>query len=51
MFKVVDKKLKVITVYDIRYKSGYPFFVFYEDGEWRTKSAKEFKPYGLKEII
>jgi len=31
-------------VYDIQYKRGYPFFTFYENGQWITRSAKYYEP-------
>ena len=32
------------TVYGVQYKHGYPFFTFYEDGIWITRSAKYYMP-------
>ena len=51
MFKVIHKETnKVVDIYDIRYDAitGYPQFLYYEDGEWLLKSAKHFKPIGTK---
>lgn len=31
-------------VYAVQYKHGYPFFTFYEDGRWVTRSAKYYVP-------
>ena len=31
-------------VYAVQYKHGYPFFTFYEDGKWITRSAKGYVP-------
>jgi hypothetical protein len=31
-------------VYAIQYKHGYPFFTFYENGLWITRSAKHYIP-------
>jgi len=31
-------------VYSVQYKHGYPFFTFYEDGRWVTRSAKYYRP-------
>jgi hypothetical protein len=31
-------------VYSVQYKHGYPFFTFYEDGKWITRSAKYYEP-------
>lgn len=31
-------------VYAVQYKHGYPFFTFYEDGKWVTRSAKYYVP-------
>jgi hypothetical protein len=31
-------------VYSVQYKHGYPFFTFYEDGKWITRSAKYYVP-------
>ena len=31
-------------VYAVQYKHGYPFFTFYEDGKWITRSAKSYIP-------
>jgi hypothetical protein len=31
-------------VYSVQYKHGYPFFTFYEDGQWVTRSAKYYVP-------
>jgi len=36
----VEKK----KVYAVSYKNGYPFFTFYEDGKWITRSAKHYIP-------
>ena len=57
MFEVYDKRdenyierinniiiFKKKTVYSIQYKNGYPFFTFYEDGQWITRSAKYYIP-------
>lgn len=38
-----DPKVK-ITVYDIQYKNGYPFFLIYQHGQWITRSAKYYVP-------
>ena len=39
-----NEKLQVKTVYGVQYKYGYPFFTFYEDGVWVTRSAKYYVP-------
>jgi len=53
MFEVYDKRLKQqynmevrkkIIVYSVQYKNGYPYFTFYEDGQWITRSAKYYIP-------
>ena len=55
MFYVRDKELKSYIdgisdsrfkkkVYAVQYKHGYPFFTFYEDGKWVTRSAKYYVP-------
>jgi hypothetical protein len=31
-------------VYSVQYKHGYPFFTFYENGQWITRSAKYYVP-------
>jgi hypothetical protein len=31
-------------VYSIQYKHGYPFFTFYEKGQWIIRSAKHYIP-------
>jgi hypothetical protein len=31
-------------VYSVQYKHGYPFFTFYENGQWITRSAKHYEP-------
>lgn len=31
-------------VYSVQYKHGYPFFTFYENGRWVTRSAKYYIP-------
>ena len=31
-------------VFSVQYKNGYPFFTFYEDGKWVTRSAKYYEP-------
>jgi len=31
-------------VYSVQYKNGYPFFTFYENGQWITRSAKYYVP-------
>jgi hypothetical protein len=31
-------------VYSVQYKHGYPFFTFYENGKWVTRSAKYYEP-------
>lgn len=57
MFYVLSKKPESIfdeesdtrrikTVYSIQYKNGYPFFTFYENGRWITRSAKHYIPIG-----
>ena len=58
MFEVYNKRVKqtydknnrkIITVYGIRYKNGYPYFTIYEDGQWITRSAKWFMPVIIEE--
>ena len=55
MFYVYSKKPESICdevhnirrkkkVYSVQYKHGYPFFTFYEDGIWVTRSAKYYEP-------
>lgn len=45
MFKVIDKsKNEQKSVYAVSYKKGYPFFTFYDNGQWITRSAKHYKP-------
>jgi hypothetical protein len=55
MFYVTSKKPESIfdeksgmrnkkKVYSVQYKSGYPFFTFYENGQWITRSAKHYEP-------
>ena len=39
-----DEGLKI--VYSVQYKRGYPFFTFYENGKWITRSAKYYEPVG-----
>lgn len=39
-----NEKPQVKTVYGVQYKHGYPFFTFYEDGIWVTRSAKHYVP-------
>ena len=54
MFKVIHKETsKVVDIYDIRYDaiSGYPQFLYYENGQWVLKSAKHFKPIENKKIL
>jgi hypothetical protein len=31
-------------VYAVQYKHGYPFFTFYENDKWVTRSAKYYVP-------
>ena len=33
-----------LKVYAVQYKHGYPFFTFYEDNKWITRSAKYYVP-------
>jgi hypothetical protein len=48
MFFVYEKNskdiMKKIIIYDIQYKRGYPFFTFYKNGQWVTRSAKHYIP-------
>lgn len=51
MFYVKEKKNngnkeipQVKTVYGVQYKHGYPFFTFYENEQWITRSAKHYIP-------
>ena len=56
MFYVINKKPKSIFEqvtgdrlppkedYAVQYKKGYPFFLFYENGQWITRSAKYYEP-------
>lgn len=55
MFYVYSKKLESYCdgisgtrmkkkVYAVQYKHGYPFFTFYEDDRWVTRSAKYYEP-------
>ena len=46
MFTVYEKSTgKAVKVYNIRHdKSGYPHFLIYEDGQWKYRSAKHYKP-------
>jgi hypothetical protein len=37
---VISKKI----VYAVQYKHGFPFFTFYENGQWITRSAKYYEP-------
>lgn len=40
-----DRDIKILKkVYSVQYKHGYPFFTFYEDGKWVTRSAKYYVP-------
>lgn len=39
-----NEKPQVKAVYGVQYKHGYPFFTFYEDGIWVTRSAKHYTP-------
>jgi len=59
MFYVINKKSNSVfeqmtgdrlppqKVYAIQYKKGYPFFLFYENNRWITKSAKYYKPVDI----
>ena len=44
MFRVFDKENEIwVDVYRIRDdKNGYPYFLIYEDGVWKYRSAKYF---------
>jgi hypothetical protein len=45
MFEVYEKKSNTKkTVYGVHYKKGYPFFTFYENGQWISRSAKHYMP-------
>lgn len=55
MFYVRDKELESYIdgisdsrfkkrVYAVQYKHGYPFFTFYEEGKWVTRSSKYYVP-------
>lgn len=55
MFYVISKEPECICdevsgnrmkklVYSVQYKRGYPFFTFYENGQWITRSAKHYIP-------
>jgi len=41
--KISDTKI-IKIVYAVQYKHGYPFFTFYENGQWITRSAKHYEP-------
>jgi len=41
--EVLGTRTKKI-VYSVQYKHGYPFFTFYENGQWITRSAKYYEP-------
>ena len=40
----MEDGIKIKRVYAVQYKNGYPFFTFYENGQWITRSAKFFIP-------
>ena len=42
---------KKYRVYDITYKSGYPRFLIYKDGQWLRMSAKHFRPYTFEDRL
>lgn len=41
--EVTSNRIKK-KVYSVQYKHGYPFFTFFEDGKWVTRSAKYYMP-------
>ena len=43
-YKEDEEFINPITVFAIRDKKGYPYFLIYEDRQWKYKSAKLFKP-------
>ena len=42
--KELGTKFKKMKVYAVHSKNGYPFFTFYEDKQWVTRSAKNYIP-------
>ena len=36
---------KIVDIYSVKYDDcGYPHFLFYNENQWITKSAKYFRP-------
>jgi protein-disulfide isomerase-like protein with CxxC motif len=49
--QVVHKETgKLFTVYNVRDKNGFPFFLIFDNNEWKYVSAKYFTPMVWRNI-